>query len=182
MANSQALLQAVLAEALPCWLHVAPPCAFWCDISRWAAHATAEPWGTVRAKARAHWCFALHLLSLQEARGATGSSEQPPRCVSRKFGMTRCCPGTQPTCFVAAMSLASTCQPCAARRLPLQRDVRGQRRPICGRPQGIPCIFAATPNLAGVSREPLAFVCRHPAKQALACCCWHSCGGALKHP
>ena len=28
--NSQALLQAVLAEARPRWLHVVPPCAFWC--------------------------------------------------------------------------------------------------------------------------------------------------------
>ena len=87
--NSQALLQAVLAEARPRWLHVAPPCTFWCRIGRWTAHATAERWDTMREKARTHWCFALHLLSLQEARDATGSLEQPPGCASWQLGMTR---------------------------------------------------------------------------------------------
>jgi hypothetical protein len=33
--------------------------------------------------------FALHLLSLQEARDATGSLEQPPTCASWQLGMTR---------------------------------------------------------------------------------------------
>ena len=87
--NSQALLQAVLAEARPRWLHVAPPCTLWCCIGRWTAHATAERWDTMREKARTHWCFALHLLSLQEARDATGSLEQPPTCASWQLGMTR---------------------------------------------------------------------------------------------
>ena len=75
--NSQALLQAVLAEARPRWFHVAPPCTFWRCIGRWAAHATAERWDTMREKARTHWCFALRMLSLQEAGDATGSLEQP---------------------------------------------------------------------------------------------------------
>jgi hypothetical protein len=87
--NSQASLQAVLAEAQPRWLHVAPPCTFWCAIGRWTAHATAEHWNAMREKARTHWRFALHLLSLQEARGATGSLEQPPGCASWKLGVTR---------------------------------------------------------------------------------------------
>ena len=66
--NSQALLQAVLEEARPRWVHVGPPCTFWCAIGRWTAHGTAEQWDTKRNKANTHWCFALHLLSLQEAR------------------------------------------------------------------------------------------------------------------
>jgi hypothetical protein len=87
--NSQALLQVVLAEARPCWLHVEPPCTSWRRIGRWTTHTTAERWDTRRGKARAHWCFALHLLSLQEARDATGSSEQPPGCANWQLGMTR---------------------------------------------------------------------------------------------
>ena len=87
--NSQALLQAVIAEARPRWLHVALPCTFWRRVGKWAAHATEERWGTMREKARTHWRFALHLMSLQEARGATGSLEQPPGCDSRQLGMMR---------------------------------------------------------------------------------------------
>ena len=48
--SSQALLQAVLAEARPRWLHVGPPCTFWCAISRWTAHATQEGWDAKRKK------------------------------------------------------------------------------------------------------------------------------------
>ena len=87
--NSQALLQAVLEEARPRWVHVGPPCTFWCAIGRWTAHGTAEQWDTKRKKAKTHWCFALHLLSLQEARGAMGSLEQPPGCASWKLGLTQ---------------------------------------------------------------------------------------------
>ena len=87
--NSQALLQAVLEEARPHWVHVGPPCTFWCAIGRWSAHGTAEQWDTKRKKAKTHWCFALHLLSLQEARGAMGSLEQPPGCASWKLGLTQ---------------------------------------------------------------------------------------------
>jgi len=87
--SSQALLQAVLAEACPRWLHVGPPCTFWCAISRWIAHATQEGWDAKRKEARTHWSFALHLLSLQEARGDKGSLEQPPGCASWKLGMTQ---------------------------------------------------------------------------------------------
>ena len=36
--NSQALMQAVLAEARPRWVHVGPPCTFWCRMSRWCKH------------------------------------------------------------------------------------------------------------------------------------------------
>ena len=87
--NSQALLQAVLEEAQPRWVHVGPPCTFWCAIGRWTAHGTAEQWDTKRKKAKTHWCFALHLLSLQEARGDMGSLEQPPGCASWKLGLTQ---------------------------------------------------------------------------------------------
>ena len=87
--SSQALLQAVLAEARPRWLHVAPPCTFWCAMGRWTAHGTTERWNAKRESARTHFRFALHLLSLQEARGDSGSLEQPPGCASWKLGMTR---------------------------------------------------------------------------------------------
>ena len=87
--NSQALLQAVLAEARPRWLHVGPPCTFWTAIGRWTCHGTPEQWSAKRVEARSHWGFALHLLTLQVTRGDKGSLEQPPRCVSLKLGMTQ---------------------------------------------------------------------------------------------
>lgn len=87
--NSQALLQAVLAEARPRWLHIGPPCTFWTAISRWTCHGTQEQWSAKRENARSLWSFALHLLSLQEARGDKGSLEQPPNCASWKLGMTQ---------------------------------------------------------------------------------------------
>ena len=71
--SNHALLQVVVAEACPRWLHVGPPCTFCRTISRWAAHATRDRWDDKRKSARTHWRFALHLLSLQEARGDKGS-------------------------------------------------------------------------------------------------------------
>ena len=87
--ENQALLQVVVVEARPRWLHVGPPCTFWCTISRWTAHATRERWDDNRKSARTHRSFALHLLSLQEARGDNCSIEQPPGCASWKLGMTQ---------------------------------------------------------------------------------------------
>ena len=87
--SSQALLQAVLAEARPRWVHVGPPCTFWTPMSRWTGHGTQERWSAKREAARRHWSFALHLLSLQESRGDNGSLEQPPRCASWKLRMTQ---------------------------------------------------------------------------------------------
>jgi hypothetical protein len=83
--KSQALLQAILEEARPRWLHVAPPCTFWCAIGRWTAFKTQEQWAALREKAREHWSFALHMLVLQHRREAKGSLEQPPKCASWKL-------------------------------------------------------------------------------------------------
>ncbi len=87
--NDQALLQAVLEEARPRWVHVAPPCTFWCAIGRWTAWRTPEEWAALREKAREHWHFALHVLCLQQRRGAKGSLEQPPKCASWNLRVTR---------------------------------------------------------------------------------------------
>ncbi len=87
--NSQALLQAVLEEARPRWLHVAPPCTFWTAIGRWTAYRTPEQWAALREKAIGHWYFALHLLVLQQRRGAKGSVEQPTRCASWKLRISQ---------------------------------------------------------------------------------------------
>lgn len=137
--SSQALLQAALAEARPRWVHVGPPCTFWCSISRWTAHATEKGWNEKRKAARTHWSFALHVLGLQEARGDKGSLEQPPGCVSWKLGMTRDFRQAHPTwelckfpscaygmkhpstgepwlkmqAFLSNASLGSMCRPCA---------------------------------------------------------------------
>ena len=86
--SSKALLQVVLVEARPRWLHVGPPCTFWCWISRWVAHATPEGWYAKRKQARTHLSCAWHLLSSQEARGDKGSIEQPAGRASWKLGVT----------------------------------------------------------------------------------------------
>ena len=87
--SSQALLQAVLDEARPRWLHVGPPCTFWCAISRWTAHHTPEEWSQLRRQAKEHWIFALHMLRMQDKRSGKGSLEQPPKCVSWKLRASR---------------------------------------------------------------------------------------------
>ena len=80
--DSQALLQAVLEEARPRWLHLAPPCTFWTPISRWTASKKPEAWAWLRTRAKELWFFALQLAVLQSQHGRKGSLEQPPRCAS----------------------------------------------------------------------------------------------------
>ena len=80
--DNQALLQAVLEEARPRWLHLAPPCTFWTAIGRWTASRTPETWALLRAQAKELWLFALQLAFLQSQHGGKGSLEQPPRCAS----------------------------------------------------------------------------------------------------
>ena len=64
---------------------------------------------------------------------------------------------------LAAQSPASTRQPCAARWLPLCRELRaGSDSHLCGRTQGVASICAAAPNLAGISREVQASLRQHP--------------------
>ena len=80
--DNQALLQAVLEEARPRWLHLAPPCTFWTAIGRWTASRTPETWALLRAQAKELWFFALQLAFLQSQHGRKGSLEQLPRCAS----------------------------------------------------------------------------------------------------
>ena len=86
--DNQALLQAVLEEARPRWLHVAPPCTFWTAIGRWTASKTPETWALLRTRAKELWFFALQLVFLQAQNGRKGSLEQPPRCASWKLRCT----------------------------------------------------------------------------------------------
>ena len=94
--KSQALLQALLEEARPRWLHVAPPCTFWCAIGRWTACKTPERWEALRQRARELWCFALQMLVLQARHEARGSLEQPPRCASWRLKVTQSFYAEQP--------------------------------------------------------------------------------------
>jgi hypothetical protein len=87
--DNQALLQAVLEEARPRWLHLAPPCTFWTPISRWTASKKPEVWARLRACANEMWVFALHLAVLQSRHGRRGSLEQPPRCASWRLRSTQ---------------------------------------------------------------------------------------------
>ena len=86
--DNQALLQAVLKEARPRWLHLAPPCTFWTPISRWTASKTPEEWASLRTRAKEMWHFALHLAVVQSRDGGKGSLEQPPRCASWRLRST----------------------------------------------------------------------------------------------
>ena len=94
--DNQALLQAVLMEARPRWLHLAPPCTFWTPISRWTASKTPEEWARLRAKAREMCFFALGLAVAQSRNGGKGSLEQPPRCASWRLRSTEAFYTAQP--------------------------------------------------------------------------------------
>ena len=86
--ENQALLQAVLEEARPRWLHLGPPCTYWTPISRCTASKTPGTWALLRANARELWFTALQMAFLQSQQGRKGSIEQPPRCVSWRLRAT----------------------------------------------------------------------------------------------
>ena len=86
--KNQALLQAVLEEARPRWLHLGPPCTYWTPISRCTASKTPGTWALLRANARELWFTALQMAFLQSQQGRKGSIEQPPRCVSWRLRAT----------------------------------------------------------------------------------------------
>ena len=86
--DNQALLQAVLEEACPRWLHLAPPCTFWTPISRWTASKKPEVWAMLRTRAKEAWVFGLQLAVLQSRHGRKGSLEQPPQCASWRLRST----------------------------------------------------------------------------------------------
>ena len=94
--DSQALLQAVLQEARPRWLHLAPPCTFWTPISRWTACRLPEVWAHLRTRAKKLWLVALQLAFLQSQQGRKGSLEQPPRCASWRLRATELFYSEQP--------------------------------------------------------------------------------------
>jgi hypothetical protein len=86
--SSQALVQALLIEARPVWLHVGPPCTFWSGLSRCTALRTPTRWEDLRRDAMVHVVFTMHLLRLQAASTRHGSWEQPPGCVSWRLPVT----------------------------------------------------------------------------------------------
>ena len=86
--DNQALLQAVLEEARPRWLHLGPPCTYWTPISRCTASRKPENWAWLRTRARELWFTALQMAFLQSQQGRKGSLEQPPRCASWRLRAT----------------------------------------------------------------------------------------------
>ena len=80
--HGQELVLALIKEAKPFWVHVAPDCRFWVQLGRLTARRTVEQWRGLREDALAQVGFSLHVCRAQSVEGRAASMEQPCRAAS----------------------------------------------------------------------------------------------------